>query len=86
MFNVQKARYHVDQTLSYRNGYSLPKLRPNCGIGGDEIPFNQLTDGELDELARLRPTLTYGDSKPAAPPSFVPAHVGFDKKVGFGTA
>ncbi|XP_065185370.1 EF-hand domain-containing protein 1-like [Sycon ciliatum] len=76
-----KARYHVDQTLSYRNGYALPKVRPNCGIGGDDIPFNQLTPAELDELARLRPTLTYGETKPPQPVTFVPAHVAFDKKV-----
>ena len=55
--------------------------RPTCGIGGEPIPVNQLTEQELDELANLKPSLTYGQQVQAPPEDFVPAHVGFDKKV-----
>lgn len=66
--------------MGWRNGYSLP-VAPSVGIGGDPIPVNQLTQDELDELANLKPSLTYGQKVQAPPESFVPAHVAFDKKV-----
>lgn len=79
-FLPQKTRFHVSQTLSYKNGYALPS-RPQLGVGGDPLPVNQLTEAELDELANTRPTLTYGNPTKPAPVEFVPAHVAFDKKV-----
>lgn len=66
--------------MGWRNGYSLP-VAPSSGIGGDPIPVNKLTQEELDELANLKPSLTYGQKVQAPPEDFVPAHVAFDKKV-----
>ena len=43
--------------------------------------MSQLTREELDELANFNPTLTYGQMVQAPPEDFLPAHVGFDKKV-----
>lgn len=62
------------------NGYSVPTA-PIIGIGGDPIPVNKLTQEDLDELANLKPSLTYGQKVQAPPEDFVPAHVAFDKKV-----
>jgi len=50
-------------------------------VGGVAIPYNQLSEQELDELASYHPTLTYGQAKQAPPEEFVPAYVAFDKKV-----
>ncbi|KAM7426186.1 EF-hand domain-containing protein 1 [Porites harrisoni] len=75
-----KTKFHRPQTLGWKNGYSLPTA-PVIGIGGDPIPVNKLTQEELDELANLKPSLTYGQKVQAPPEDFVPAHVGFDKKV-----
>ena len=79
-FYSQKNNFHVSQTLTYRNGYSLPS-RPAFAVGGEPLPHNQLTEEELDELAKTRPTMTYGQPKEPSPKEFVPAHVAFDKKV-----
>lgn len=35
----------------------------------------------MDELAKTKPTLTYGSGSKPAPVEFIPAHVAFDKKV-----
>ncbi|XP_015780659.1 PREDICTED: EF-hand domain-containing protein 1-like [Acropora digitifera] len=75
-----KTKFHRPQTLGWMNGYSVP-IAPQIGIGGDPIPVNKLTQEELDELANLKPSLTYGQKVQAPPEDFVPAHVGFDKKV-----
>ncbi|XP_064652605.1 EF-hand domain-containing protein 1-like [Lineus longissimus] len=75
-----KGRYHRSHTLGYKNGYSIP-TRPEKGIGGVPIPYNQLSEKDLDDLANFRPTLTYGQAKQAPPEDFVPAHVAWDKKV-----
>ncbi|KAK3704391.1 hypothetical protein QZH41_008280 [Actinostola sp. cb2023] len=75
-----KTKFHRPQTLGWRNGYSIP-VAPSSGIGGDPIPVNKLTQEELDELANLKPSLTYGQKVQAPPEDFVPAHVAFDKKV-----
>lgn len=75
-----KTKYHVSQSLGFKNGYALPS-RPRHGVGGEPLQVNQLTEDALDELANTQPTLTYGNSSKAAPVEFVPAHVAFDKKV-----
>jgi len=75
-----QTKYHVSQTLGYRNGYALPK-RPELGVGGTQLFYNQLNEDELDALANFQPTLTYGQAKQAPPAAFVPAHVAWDKKV-----
>ncbi|KAK0042970.1 EF-hand domain-containing protein 1-like isoform X2 [Biomphalaria pfeifferi] len=73
-------KYHVSQTLGYKNGYAIPK-RPEVGVGGTQLFYNNLSESELDELANFNPTLTYGQAKQAAPAAFIPAHVAWDKKV-----
>jgi len=75
-----QSKFHRSHTLGYKNGYSLPS-HPEVGIGGVPIPYNQLSEEELDELANYKPTLTYGQVKQAPPEDFVPAHVAWDKKV-----
>ena len=55
--------------------------RPTLGPGGIPLPYNQLSEQDLDELASYNPTLTYGQAKQAPPEEFVPAYVAFDKKV-----
>ena len=45
------------------------------------MQYNQLTEADLDELAKTKPTLTYGSGPKPAPVEFIPAHVAFDKKV-----
>jgi len=52
-------------------------------MGGKPLAYNQLSEADLDELARSKPTLTYGSGVKQAPVDFVPAHVAFDKKVCF---
>ncbi len=59
----------------------MPDAYPSVGIGGDPLKVNQLNEAELDDLANFHPTLTYGRTKQAPPPEFIPGHVAFDKKV-----
>lgn len=75
-----KNKYHVSQTLDFKNGYRLP-TRPTVGIGGRPIEYNQLNEADLDHLANFNPTLTYGQAKQAPPEDFIPGHVAWDKKV-----
>ncbi|XP_013366215.1 PREDICTED: EF-hand domain-containing protein 1 [Chinchilla lanigera] len=75
-----KTAFHRSQTLGYRNGYAVAR-RPTVGIGGDRLQVDQLSQAELDELARKAPCLTYGQPKQAPPAEFIPAYVAFDKKV-----
>jgi hypothetical protein len=75
-----KTKYHRSQTLTYKNGYSLPNL-PTAGIGGEPLEINQLSEADLDELSNTQPTLTYGNTTRGPPVEFIPAHVAFDKKV-----
>ncbi|XP_004696414.1 EF-hand domain-containing protein 1 isoform X1 [Echinops telfairi] len=75
-----KTAFHRSQTLGYRNGYAVTR-RPTVGIGGQRLPVNQLSQDALDELANMKPALTYGQPKQAPPAAFLPAHVAFDKKV-----
>lgn len=66
-----KNLFRRGQTMSYKNGYPIPKTND----------VSSLTQADIDELANLQPSLTYGKSKPEPPTDFVPAHVAFDKKV-----
>ncbi|NXI34158.1 EFHC1 protein, partial [Galbula dea] len=76
----QKTSFHRSQTLGYRNGYAFSQL-PTLGVAGQPLHLNQLSPVELDDLAKQRPTLTYGQTKQAPPSAFVPAYVALDKKV-----
>ncbi|CAK8696625.1 unnamed protein product [Clavelina lepadiformis] len=75
-----KTRYHVSNTLKFKNGYAQ-QHSPVVGLGGDMLTANQLSESDLDELANKMPTLTYGQAKQSPPETFVPAHLAFDKKV-----
>jgi len=66
-----RVNFHRAQTMTYKNGFAIPKTGPIAG----------LTEAEIDELANLQPSLTYGKAKAEPPQDFVPAHVAFDKKV-----
>lgn len=57
--------------MTYKNGFAIPKHGAMPGM----------SQADIDELANLQPTLTYGKAKPEPPQDFVPAHVAFDKKV-----
>ena len=72
--------YHVSQTLGYCNGYRIP-TRPDVAVGGMTVPYNRLSDDEVQELANYNPTLTYGHAKQAMPEEYIPSTVAFDKKV-----
>lgn len=73
-------RFHVSNTLNYKNGFMMPSV-PRVSCGGERLSYNQISEDELNELANKMPTLTYGQAKQAPPETFVPAHVAFDKKV-----
>ena len=76
----QQNKYHLSHSLGYKNGYATQK-RPEVGIGGKPIEYNQLNQSDLDHLANFNPTLTYGQAKQAPPEDFIPGHVAWDKKV-----
>jgi len=75
-----KQRFHVSNTLNYKNG-SMQQKVVRVGLGGEKLYNNQISEQELHELANKMPTLTYGQAKQAPPEVFIPAHVAFDKKV-----
>ncbi|XP_063352170.1 EF-hand domain-containing protein 1 [Pelmatolapia mariae] len=77
--DVTKSAFHRPQTLSYRNGYALPR-RPTVGIGNDPLLSEQLTQQEISELAFETPDLTYGPFGKRVHEDFIPAHVALDKK------
>ena len=77
---LQKTKFHRSQTLHWGNGYIIPQI-PTHGIGGEKLPLSQLSEAELDELANFKPSLTYGQAIQSPPEDFIPATVGFDKKV-----
>lgn len=66
-----KTQFHRAQGLKYKNGFSIPQTNAIAG----------LTQADIDELANMQPSLTYGKAVPEPPKDFVPAHVAFDKKV-----
>lgn len=81
--DYNQTKYHVSNTLNFKNGYALQQL-PEHGVGGVPIPVPQLTQAELDELSSFKPELTYGKDRLDAlldDSNFVPAHLAFDKKV-----
>ena len=55
--------YIPPQTLDYKNGFMKPVVPVSVGKGGEPIHFNQISQNELDELAKFQPTLTYGQAK-----------------------
>uniref|UniRef100_A0A3Q2C868 Uncharacterized protein n=1 Tax=Cyprinodon variegatus TaxID=28743 RepID=A0A3Q2C868_CYPVA len=44
--DLTKSSFHRSQTLSYRNGYAMPR-RPSVGIGQEPLLSEQLTQQTL---------------------------------------
>ena len=80
--DYNQTKFHVSNTLNFKNGYALQNL-PEHGIGGVPLPKPQLTQAEIDELSNFKPELTYGQKTldELTESNFVPAHMAFDKKV-----
>jgi len=80
--DYNQTKFHVSNTLNFKNGYALQNL-PEHGIGGVPLPKPQLTQAEIDELSNFKPELTYGQDAldELTESNFVPAHMAFDKKV-----
>ncbi|TMS12196.1 EF-hand domain-containing protein 1 [Larimichthys crocea] len=78
--DVTKSSFHRPQTLSYKNGYALPR-RPTVGIGQDPLLSEQLIQQEINELSFETPDITYGSYDQSLVEDFIPAHVALDKKV-----
>ncbi|KAG7253507.1 hypothetical protein CRUP_007637, partial [Coryphaenoides rupestris] len=77
----QKTPYHRPQTLSYRNGFALPR-QPTVGIGQDPLQSEELAYNYTNELSSETVALYPHDaSSHATWPEFIPAHVALDKKV-----
>ncbi|KAG7270500.1 hypothetical protein CRUP_032796, partial [Coryphaenoides rupestris] len=76
-----KSAYHRPQTLSYRNGFALPR-QPTVGIGQDPLRSEELAYNYTNELSSETVALYPHDaSSHATWPEFIPAHVALDKKV-----
>ncbi|KAG9328001.1 hypothetical protein JZ751_016976, partial [Albula glossodonta] len=78
--DITKLAHHRPQTLTYKNGYIVPK-RPSVGIGQASLISDQRILSEINELTVPTVARTH-EQYPASPPTvFVPGHVAFDKKV-----
>ncbi|KAI1897224.1 hypothetical protein AGOR_G00081040 [Albula goreensis] len=78
--DITKSAHHRPQTLTYKNGYIVPK-RPSVGIGQASLISDQRILSEINELTVPTVARTH-EQYPASPPTvFVPGHVAFDKKV-----
>merc|ERR1712139_150585 len=81
--NYSQKKFHVSNTLNFKNGYPLPQ-KPKYGIGGTTLtsiqPMNQ---AELNELSSLQPEFTTSKEEKTSQEksNFVPGHLAFDKKV-----
>ncbi|XP_028809413.1 EF-hand domain-containing protein 1-like [Denticeps clupeoides] len=78
--DLTKTSYHKAQTLSYKNGYAVPK-RPQAGIGQSPLVSQQLTHNEIKQLTIQTAAVSHTDSSRTHPPLFCPAYVSNDKKV-----
>lgn len=92
IFIFQKEKFHRPHTLSYNNGYAMPKT-PVVGIGGTPIGksegrekavFTQLRS--LDNIDSTSPeknksTPSDQELEICESPEFIPKYVSMDKKV-----
>ncbi|KAG9347213.1 hypothetical protein JZ751_004780 [Albula glossodonta] len=77
--DITKLAHHRPQTLTYKNGYIVPK-RPSVGIGQASLISDQRILSEINELTVPTVARTH-EQYPASPRTvFVPGHVAFDKK------
>ncbi|XP_061099276.1 EF-hand domain-containing protein 1 isoform X1 [Conger conger] len=78
--DITKSAQHRSQTLTYKNGYILPK-RPIVGIGQADLFSDHLNQSKVNQLVIQNLAQTH-EQLPAGPSTeFIPAHVFFDKKV-----
>uniref|UniRef100_A0A1A7X660 EF-hand domain (C-terminal) containing 1 n=1 Tax=Iconisemion striatum TaxID=60296 RepID=A0A1A7X660_9TELE len=76
----RKSSFHVPQTLTYRNGYALPR-RPAVGVGQEPLVSEQMSQQDINELSFEIPDLTYHTDDKTIYENFIPAYVAFDKKM-----
>nr|XP_020444001.1 EF-hand domain-containing protein 1 [Monopterus albus] len=78
--DVTKSAFHCPQTLSYKNGYALPR-RPTVGIGQEPLLSEMLIQQQLSQLTCEMPDITHDSCDKSPSEDFIPAHVALDKKV-----
>lgn len=72
-----KTKNNRAQTMRLSHGYAMT-------AGGSKLPTAAEIDAQVAELSATLPSLTYKTTNPraaAVPPTVLPAHVAFDKKV-----
>ncbi|KAL4630454.1 EF-hand domain-containing protein 1 [Arapaima gigas] len=75
-----KSKFHRPQTLSYLNGYAIPRCL-RATISQDLLETEYQTQNTVEQLVSQIPTLTYGESSLTTESPFIPSYVAFDKKV-----
>lgn len=75
-----KQRFHLSQSLGYRNGYAI-RNQPQFEIGGGKIELSKLDPAEIQTLEKEHLELQYSDVDRCESAPFVPSHVALDKKV-----
>ncbi|XP_038134591.1 EF-hand domain-containing protein 1 [Cyprinodon tularosa] len=77
--DLTKSSFHRSQTLSYRNGYAMPR-RPSVGIGQEPLLSEQLTQQQINELTFERSDIAYATQDKSHYEQFIPAHVALYQK------
>uniref|UniRef100_A0A1Y1MUG1 DM10 domain-containing protein n=1 Tax=Photinus pyralis TaxID=7054 RepID=A0A1Y1MUG1_PHOPY len=78
-FDPTLTKYHLSHTFDYINGYKIPKLG-SPGIGGRELDINSVAHIESNDPVRYDPSLTYGRTRSAALPQYLPHFALYDQK------
>jgi hypothetical protein len=74
-----KERFHVSNSLTFKNGYKVENV-PMHPIGGGTIHQSVIKEEEIEALEQHVTDLTVKDETEDITP-FVPAHLAYDKKV-----
>merc|ERR1711892_812906 len=75
-----KERFHVSNTLNFKNGYRT-EAQPMHPIGGGTIPQSVISPEDIERIQQEVSSLTVKNTAPAPLTPFVPAHLAYDKKV-----
>merc|ERR1712106_156426 len=75
-----KERFHVSNTLNFKNGYRT-EAQPMHPIGGGTIPQSVISPEDIERIQQEVSSLTVENTAPAPLTPFVPAHLAYDKKV-----
>ncbi|XP_069370828.1 EF-hand domain-containing protein 1-like isoform X2 [Paralichthys olivaceus] len=78
--DITKSAFHRSQTLTYKNGFALPR-DPTVSIGQDPLLSEQVIQQEINKRTFKTPDMTHGSSYKSPLKQFVPAYVTLDKKV-----